>query len=124
MPDAAPGETPAEPSAAKAGSGELPPAGFLLLLAFGALASLLALVFAATSHGRFLFAPSAWLAPVLLLLGAACAQPPAPAPSAPEPTFDVKHVADAVLYMAGLPLDANVQFMTVMATKMPFVGRG
>jgi NADP-dependent 3-hydroxy acid dehydrogenase YdfG len=42
----------------------------------------------------------------------------------PEPTFDVKHVADAVLYMAGLPLDANVQFMTIMATKMPFVGRG
>jgi NAD(P)-dependent dehydrogenase (short-subunit alcohol dehydrogenase family) len=42
----------------------------------------------------------------------------------PEPTFDVKHVADAVLYMAGLPLNANVQFMTVMATKMPFVGRG
>jgi len=42
----------------------------------------------------------------------------------PEPTFDVKHVADAVLYMAGLPLDANVQFMTVMATKMPFIGRG
>jgi NAD(P)-dependent dehydrogenase (short-subunit alcohol dehydrogenase family) len=42
----------------------------------------------------------------------------------PEPTFDVKHVADAVLYMAGLPLDANVLNMTVMATTMPFVGRG
>ncbi len=42
----------------------------------------------------------------------------------PEPRFDVQHVADAVLYMASLPLDANVQFMTVMATKMPFVGRG
>ena len=42
----------------------------------------------------------------------------------PEPTFDVKHVADAVLYMAGLPLDANVQFLTVMATRMPFIGRG
>jgi NAD(P)-dependent dehydrogenase (short-subunit alcohol dehydrogenase family) len=42
----------------------------------------------------------------------------------PEPRFDVQHVADAVLYMANLPLDANVQFMTVMATKMPFVGRG
>ena len=42
----------------------------------------------------------------------------------PEPRMDVKHVADAVLYMAGLPLDANVQFMTVMATKMPFIGRG
>jgi NAD(P)-dependent dehydrogenase (short-subunit alcohol dehydrogenase family) len=42
----------------------------------------------------------------------------------PEPTFDVKYVADAVLYMAGLPLGANVLFMTVMATKMPYVGRG
>ena len=42
----------------------------------------------------------------------------------PEPRMDLKHVADAVLYMAGLPLEANVQFMTVMATKMPFVGRG
>jgi NAD(P)-dependent dehydrogenase (short-subunit alcohol dehydrogenase family) len=42
----------------------------------------------------------------------------------PEPTFDVQHVADAVLYMANLPLDANVLSMTVMATKMPFVGRG
>ncbi|MDE2263318.1 MAG: SDR family oxidoreductase [Gammaproteobacteria bacterium] len=42
----------------------------------------------------------------------------------PEPQFDVKHVADAVLYMADLPLDANVLFMTVMATKMPYVGRG
>jgi NAD(P)-dependent dehydrogenase (short-subunit alcohol dehydrogenase family) len=41
-----------------------------------------------------------------------------------EPTFDVKHVADAVLYMAGLPLDANVLSLTVMATTMPFVGRG
>ena len=41
-----------------------------------------------------------------------------------EPRMDVRHVADAVLYMASLPLDANVQFMTVMATKMPFVGRG
>jgi NAD(P)-dependent dehydrogenase (short-subunit alcohol dehydrogenase family) len=42
----------------------------------------------------------------------------------PEPVMDVGHVGEAVLYMAGLPLDANVQFMTVMATKMPFVGRG
>ncbi len=42
----------------------------------------------------------------------------------PEPTFDVRHVAEAVVYMAGLPLDANVQSMTVMATKMPYVGRG
>ena len=41
-----------------------------------------------------------------------------------EPRFDVQHVADAVLFMASLPLDTNVQFMTVMATKMPFVGRG
>jgi NAD(P)-dependent dehydrogenase (short-subunit alcohol dehydrogenase family) len=42
----------------------------------------------------------------------------------PEPVMDVGHVADAVLYMASLPLDANVLFLTVMATKMPFVGRG
>ena len=42
----------------------------------------------------------------------------------PEPVFDVTYVADAVLYMAGLPLEANVLFMTVMATKMPYVGRG
>jgi NAD(P)-dependent dehydrogenase (short-subunit alcohol dehydrogenase family) len=41
-----------------------------------------------------------------------------------EPRMDVKHVADAVVYMASLPLDANVQFMTVMATKMPLIGRG
>ncbi len=41
-----------------------------------------------------------------------------------EPTMDVEHVARAVVYMATLPLDANVQFMTLMATKMPFVGRG
>ena len=41
-----------------------------------------------------------------------------------EPLMDVEHVATAVLYMASLPLQANVQFMTVMATKMPFVGRG
>ena len=41
-----------------------------------------------------------------------------------EPRMDVRHVASAVVYMASLPLDANVQFMTVMATKMPFVGRG
>jgi NAD(P)-dependent dehydrogenase (short-subunit alcohol dehydrogenase family) len=42
----------------------------------------------------------------------------------PEPLMNVEHVADAVVYMASLPLDANVQFLTVMATKMPFVGRG
>jgi NAD(P)-dependent dehydrogenase (short-subunit alcohol dehydrogenase family) len=41
-----------------------------------------------------------------------------------EPRMDVKHVASAIVYIASLPLDANVQFMTVMATKMPFVGRG
>jgi len=41
-----------------------------------------------------------------------------------EPRMNVQHVADAVLYMASLPLDANVQFITVMATKMPFIGRG
>ena len=42
----------------------------------------------------------------------------------PEPTFDVKHVVDAITYMAQLPLEANVQFMTVMATTMPYIGRG
>jgi NAD(P)-dependent dehydrogenase (short-subunit alcohol dehydrogenase family) len=42
----------------------------------------------------------------------------------PEPTFDAEYVADAVLYMASLPLDANVQFLTIMATAMPFIGRG
>ena len=41
-----------------------------------------------------------------------------------EPRMDVRHVAQAVVYMAGLPLDANVEFITVMATKMPFIGRG
>jgi NAD(P)-dependent dehydrogenase (short-subunit alcohol dehydrogenase family) len=41
-----------------------------------------------------------------------------------EPRMDVRHVASAIVYMASLPLDANVQFMTIMATKMPFVGRG
>ena len=43
---------------------------------------------------------------------------------APEPTMDVEHVARAVIYMASLPLDANVLFLTVTATKMPYVGRG
>jgi NAD(P)-dependent dehydrogenase (short-subunit alcohol dehydrogenase family) len=42
----------------------------------------------------------------------------------PEPLMPVEHVAQAVLYMASLPLDTNVQFLTVMATKMPFIGRG
>jgi NAD(P)-dependent dehydrogenase (short-subunit alcohol dehydrogenase family) len=41
-----------------------------------------------------------------------------------EPTFDAQHVADAVLYMASLPLDANVQFLTITATTMPYIGRG
>ena len=41
-----------------------------------------------------------------------------------EPTMNVQHVADTVLHMASLPLDANIQFVTVMATRMPFVGRG
>jgi NAD(P)-dependent dehydrogenase (short-subunit alcohol dehydrogenase family) len=42
----------------------------------------------------------------------------------PEPVFDVRHVSDAVLAMANLPLDVNVQSMTILATKLPFVGRG
>lgn len=43
---------------------------------------------------------------------------------APEPVMDVAHVADAILHIADLPLSANIQFMTIMATKMPYVGRG
>ncbi len=50
--------------------------------------------------------------------------PQADGSMAVEPTMNVQHVADAVVHMASLPLDANIQFMTVMATKMPFVGRG
>ncbi len=42
----------------------------------------------------------------------------------PEPTMDAQHVADAVLHMASLPLEANIQFITVMSTKMPYIGRG
>jgi NAD(P)-dependent dehydrogenase (short-subunit alcohol dehydrogenase family) len=42
----------------------------------------------------------------------------------PEPTFNVQHVVDAIVYMANLPLEVNVQFMTVMATTMPYIGRG
>jgi NAD(P)-dependent dehydrogenase (short-subunit alcohol dehydrogenase family) len=42
----------------------------------------------------------------------------------PEPRMDVRHVADMVVHIANLPLEANVQFVTVMATKMPFIGRG
>ena len=41
-----------------------------------------------------------------------------------EPVFDVAHVGSVIAYMAALPLDTNVQFMTIMATKMPYVGRG
>jgi hypothetical protein len=41
-----------------------------------------------------------------------------------EPLMDLAHVAAAIVYIADLPLDANVQFMTLMATKMPYVGRG
>lgn len=50
--------------------------------------------------------------------------PQADGSMAVEPRMDVSHVTDAVVYIAKLPLDTNVQFMTVMATKMPFVGRG
>ena len=50
--------------------------------------------------------------------------PQANGSTAVEPLMDVEHVGSSVLYMANLPLDANVQFMTIMATKMPFVGRG
>jgi NAD(P)-dependent dehydrogenase (short-subunit alcohol dehydrogenase family) len=42
----------------------------------------------------------------------------------PEPTMDVQHVADAIVQMTEFPLETNVQFMTIMATKMPFIGRG
>jgi NAD(P)-dependent dehydrogenase (short-subunit alcohol dehydrogenase family) len=45
-------------------------------------------------------------------------------PDAPPPTMDVAHVGASVLHMAELPLEANVQFMTLMATKMPYIGRG
>ena len=50
--------------------------------------------------------------------------PQADGSMAMEPVMDVKHVAQSVLHMASLPLDANVQFMTVMATNMPFLRRG
>ena len=56
--------------------------------------------------------------------GMASGVPQADGSSAVEPVMDVQHVARAVVHMAGLPLDANVLFMTVMATRMPFVGRG
>jgi NAD(P)-dependent dehydrogenase (short-subunit alcohol dehydrogenase family) len=54
----------------------------------------------------------------------AAGMPQANGTVAPEPRMDVRHVADAVLFMARLPLEANVQSLTVLATKMPFVGRG
>ena len=54
----------------------------------------------------------------------ASGMPQADGSTRPEAVMDVSHVASSVFYMASLPLDANVQFMTVMATKMPFIGRG
>lgn len=59
-----------------------------------------------------------------LLSGVGAAPLQADGTRRPEPTMNVAHVADAVLYMATLPLDANVQFLTVMATNMPYIGRG
>ncbi|GLZ14327.1 3-oxoacyl-ACP reductase [Actinomadura sp. NBRC 104425] len=56
--------------------------------------------------------------------GIAEGAPQADGRTAPEPTFDAEHVARAILYLAELPLDTNVLFMTITATKMPFVGRG
>lgn len=56
--------------------------------------------------------------------GMSTGMPQANGTMATEPTFDVKHVSEAILYMASLPLNANVQFMTVMATQMPYIGRG
>jgi NAD(P)-dependent dehydrogenase (short-subunit alcohol dehydrogenase family) len=56
--------------------------------------------------------------------GFATGVPQANGEIAPEPRLDLEHVVRAVVYMASLPLDANVQFLTVMATKMPFIGRG
>ena len=50
--------------------------------------------------------------------------PQANAQIAPEAVMDVAHVGSSMRYMASLPIDANVQFMTIMATKMPFIGRG
>ena len=54
----------------------------------------------------------------------ATGKPQADGSMKPEPTMDVNHVANAVLQMCELPLDSNVQFMTIMATKMPYIGRG
>ncbi|MEO8715094.1 MAG: SDR family oxidoreductase [Acetobacteraceae bacterium] len=50
--------------------------------------------------------------------------PQADGSTKPEPTMDVEHVAQSILFMANLPLETNVQFVTIVATKMPFVGRG
>ncbi|MDX2258610.1 MAG: SDR family NAD(P)-dependent oxidoreductase [Hyphomicrobiaceae bacterium] len=58
------------------------------------------------------------------LAAAAASTAPAAVGAAPEPSIELKHVADAVLYMARLPLEANVLFMTLKATEMPFEGRG
>jgi NADP-dependent 3-hydroxy acid dehydrogenase YdfG len=41
-----------------------------------------------------------------------------------EPTFNVDHVGETILYISNLPLDANIQFVTIMATQMPYIGRG
>ncbi|MBT8415917.1 MAG: SDR family oxidoreductase, partial [Silicimonas sp.] len=54
----------------------------------------------------------------------ASGKPQADGSMKPEPTMDVNHVAEAVLHMCQLPLASNVQFMTIMATQMPFIGRG
>ena len=54
----------------------------------------------------------------------ATGKPQADGSMMPEPTMDVRHVGEAVLNMCELPLDTNVQFMTIMATKMPYIGRG
>ena len=59
-----------------------------------------------------------------MTVGMADGMPQADGSIKPEPTFDVAHVAESVLYIANLPLDTNVLFMNIMATKMPFVGRG
>lgn len=50
--------------------------------------------------------------------------PQASGDTRPEPVFDVDHCGDAVAFMAGLPLETNIQFLTIMATKMPYIGRG
>ena len=59
-----------------------------------------------------------------MTISMATGMPQANGTTAPEPRIDVEHIVQAFLYMASLPLDVNVQFMTVMATKMPYIGRG